>query len=114
MPGGDRTGPWGLGPRTGRAAGYCAGSNVPGYANPGFCRGRGRGFRRGFRGHGSGFWGQGMYPYPAPYNPETYPEPSREEEKAYLEDMAKGLEEEIKMIQQRLQELSKEKKEASQ
>jgi len=36
MPGGDRTEPWGLGPRTGRAVGYCAGSNVPGYSNPGF------------------------------------------------------------------------------
>jgi hypothetical protein len=56
-----------------------------------------------------------VYPYPAPYYSETYPEPpSREEEKAYLEDMAKGLEEEMKMIRERLQELSKEKKEASQ
>lgn len=34
MPRGDRTGPWGNGPKTGRAAGYCAGSPVPGYANP--------------------------------------------------------------------------------
>jgi hypothetical protein len=55
-----------------------------------------------------------MYPYPAPYHPETNPEPCREEEKAYLEDMVKGLEEELKMIQQRLQELSKEKKDNSQ
>jgi Family of unknown function (DUF5320) len=113
MPGGDRTGPWGLGPRTGRTVGYCAGYNVPGYANPGFAcgfgfgRGRGRGFGRGSR-------GRGMYPFPALYYPEAYIEPSKEEEKAYLEDMAKGLEEEIKTIQGRLQELSKEKKEASQ
>jgi len=114
MPGGDRTGPWGLGPRTGRAAGYCAGSNVPGYANIGFGRGRGRGFGRGFRGRGRFFWAEGAYPYPSPYYPETYPEPSKEEEKAYLEDMVKGLEEEIKMIRGRLQELSKEKKETSQ
>jgi len=34
MPGGDRTGPAGMGPMTGRAAGYCAGYNVPGYMNP--------------------------------------------------------------------------------
>jgi len=120
MPGGDKTGPWGLGPRTGRAAGYCTGNNVPGYANPGFIRGfgsgrgRGRGFGRGFQGCGRGFWRQGVYPYPAPYYPETYPSPSKEEEKAYLEDMVKGLEEELKMIQQRLQELSKEKKDNSQ
>ncbi|NIW15542.1 MAG: hypothetical protein GWN31_16790, partial [Candidatus Thorarchaeota archaeon] len=33
MPRGDRTGPWGLGPRTGRAAGYCAGYPVPGFMN---------------------------------------------------------------------------------
>jgi len=34
MPGGDGTGPMGLGPMTGRAAGYCAGHPVPGYMNP--------------------------------------------------------------------------------
>jgi len=33
MPGGDGTGPWGLGPRTGRRAGYCSGYNTPGFAN---------------------------------------------------------------------------------
>jgi hypothetical protein len=91
---------------------------MPGYANPGygrgFGRGWGRGFGRGFWGRGRGFWWRGVYPYPAPYYPETYyPEPSREQEKAYLEDMVKGLEEEMKMIRERLQELSKEKKEAS-
>ena len=44
MPRGDRTGPWGLGPRTGRAAGYCSGYPVPGYMNPtpGFGRGFGK------------------------------------------------------------------------
>jgi len=36
MPRGDGTGPAGMGPMTGRAAGYCAGYPVPGYANPGF------------------------------------------------------------------------------
>jgi hypothetical protein len=34
MPGGDRTGPMGMGPMTGRAAGYCAGYPVPGYMDP--------------------------------------------------------------------------------
>ncbi|MBN1861230.1 MAG: DUF5320 domain-containing protein [Candidatus Thermoplasmatota archaeon] len=117
MPGGDRTGPWELGPRTGRAAGYCAGYNVPGYANPGsgrgfgFGGGRGRGFGRGYWRRGRGFWGPARYPYPEPYYPEPYLEPSRDEEKTYLENMMKGLEEEIKQIRERLQELSKEKKE---
>ena len=34
MPWGDGTGPAGLGPMTGRAAGYCAGYPMPGYMNP--------------------------------------------------------------------------------
>ena len=34
MPRGDGTGPAGLGPMTGRAAGFCAGFPVPGYMNP--------------------------------------------------------------------------------
>ena len=34
MPFGDGTGPVGLGPMTGRAAGFCAGYPVPGYMNP--------------------------------------------------------------------------------
>jgi len=33
MPAGDRTGPLGLGPMTGRAAGYCSGFPGPGYMN---------------------------------------------------------------------------------
>ena len=39
MPRGDRTGPAGLGPMTGRAAGFCAGYPVPGYMNPVGARG---------------------------------------------------------------------------
>ena len=33
MPGGDGTGPWGWGPRTGRAAGFCSGYRMPGFMN---------------------------------------------------------------------------------
>jgi len=33
VPGGDGTGPAGMGPMTGRAAGYCAGYPAPGYLN---------------------------------------------------------------------------------
>ena len=61
MPRGDATGPAGLGPMTGRAAGYCAGYNMPGYANPiggrgfGMGYGRGFGFGRGSRGGGFGW-----------------------------------------------------------
>lgn len=52
MPGGDRTGPMGMGPMTGRGMGYCAGFAVPGYAGPpggGYGRGWGRGRSRGWR-----------------------------------------------------------------
>lgn len=111
MPGGDRTGPMGRGPMTGRRLGYCTGYNEPGYANPGYDRGLGRGWGRGFgRGYwrcGRGFWWRGYYP--EPYNPKV---PSRKEEKIYLENMVKDLEEEIKSIKDRLQELSKEEKES--
>lgn len=34
MPLGDGTGPMGLGPMTGRAAGFCAGFGRPGFTNP--------------------------------------------------------------------------------
>jgi len=54
MPGGDRTGPMGMGPMTGRAAGYCAGFPVPGYMNAG----PGRGFGGGRFGAGRGGWGR--------------------------------------------------------
>lgn len=34
MPRGNGTGPAGMGPMTGRAAGYCAGYSMPGFMNP--------------------------------------------------------------------------------
>jgi len=96
MPGGDRTGPVGRGPMTGRAAGYCSG-----YQNPGYSRGFGRGF-----GRGRGFWGRSNYP--ESYYSQTS---NREEEKIYLENMVKDLEGEIKTIREKIYDLSKEKKE---
>lgn len=69
MPRGDQSGPDGMGPMTGRGAGYCNGYDRPGYANPvsrgygrmGYGRGPGRGFGRGYR---SGF--QPVMPYGQP------------------------------------------------
>ena len=44
MPGGNRTGPEGKGPATGRGLGYCTGSDTPGYTKgPGIGLGRGLG-----------------------------------------------------------------------
>ena len=60
MPGGDRTGPAGLGPMSGRAAGYCAGYPFPGYMNPIPGRGFGFGFGRGGRGRRNWFYATGL------------------------------------------------------
>jgi hypothetical protein len=54
MPRGDKTGPTGMGPMTGRRAGFCAGFGMPGYENPMPGRGLGMGF-----GRGRGAWGRG-------------------------------------------------------
>jgi len=110
MPGGDGTGPMGRGPMTGRAMGQCAGYPTPGYTTPGYGKGLNRswdrGFRRGHWGRGRGFWWRGYNP--EPYYPQAQ---SKEEKKIYLENIVKNLEEEIKDIQERINELSKEKKE---
>ncbi|MDD2247185.1 MAG: DUF5320 domain-containing protein [Proteiniphilum sp.] len=45
MPTGDRTGPMGQGPRTGRARGFCSGFDAPGYEDGSF-RNRGWGIGR--------------------------------------------------------------------
>jgi len=113
MPAGDRTGPMGMGPMTGRAAGYCAGYPVPGYLNP--VGGRGIGFGRGYgRGPGMGRgrmarWG-GYYPMPYSYG--LYPvQPTSKEEKTLLEDQMKMLQGEMDAIKQRIEELGKQEKE---
>ena len=55
MPSGNRTGPMGQGPRTGRSLGFCSGYDTPGYAK-GFGMDMGRGFGRGMgMGRGAGF-----------------------------------------------------------
>ena len=51
MPRGDGTGPGGMGPMTGRGAGYCAGYSVPGYMNP-----YGGRYPGGGRAFGGGIW----------------------------------------------------------
>lgn len=47
MPGGNKTGPMGEGPMTGRGAGYCSGINFSGFSNAGPRRGVGMGAGRG-------------------------------------------------------------------
>ncbi len=120
MPGGDRTGPVGYGPMTGRAAGYCAGYGVPGYMNPipGFGRGfgmfsRGRGFGRRTMYNPRGllrprFWGapfvQGM---PMPGYADPYQAPTKEEELEILKEQRDFLNKEAKGLEKRIADLSK-------
>jgi len=106
MPGGSGTGPMGMGPRTGRAAGYCAGSGMPGYATMAPGRGFGRGFGRG-RGFfgGRGGWRNWMRfgRSPVPYDaPPSYPQPDPEMEKRALRDQADALKAEMEYINSRL------------
>lgn len=110
MPGGDRTGPAGMGPRTGRSAGFCAGYSNPGYANTFGGRGFfGFGRRIGFgrnMGRGRGFWR-----WPANYsNVPDYSAVLPEEETQFLKDQIKTLEEQMKITKERLNEIRKEQK----
>ena len=117
MPYGDGTGPSGMGPMTGRAAGYCAGYSLPGYANryPGSPR-YGRGHRNWFYATGLPGWSRGRMNYPVwgggaarqPYVPEMSPETEAD----MLKNQAQMMQEEINSINERIKELEtmKEKK----
>jgi hypothetical protein len=106
-----------MGPMTGRRGGYCAGYDMPGYANPAFGRGgyfgrgmgrgggRGRGFRHWFlpfwgRIHPFGSWPQAGYGS-APMDKET--------EMEMLKAEAADMEGALKQIQERLTKLQEEK-----
>lgn len=112
MPGGDRTGPMGMGAMTGRAAGYCAGFGASGYAQPGPGRGFGYGRGRGFGGGGRGWrnmycatgrpgwarFGRGAIPY-------GFRAPDPETETAALRNQAEMLKTELDAIEKRLSEI---------
>lgn len=103
MPGRNGTGPLGMGPMTGRAAGYCAGYAQPGNTNyaPGGCFGWGRGNQRGGgRGRGWGFISQTGYPNPTPAN-ESYRITSLEQQAKYLEDSLESIHREINNLKTR-------------
>jgi len=108
MPRGDGTGPAGMGPMTGRAAGYCAGYPVPGFANP--IPGRGSGFGYG-RGLGLGFRGGRRafpffgYGYGYPYAPSLGTEPTPQQEIEVLQNQSKYLQDSLEGINKRIAEL---------
>jgi len=101
MPQGDRTGPVGAGPRTGRALGYCGGYEAPGFAHSrpgGFGRGLGRGrglaMRHGF--FAGAPFGRGF---------ATYAPPTREETLSGLKANAEWLKGQLETVNKRIEEL---------
>jgi len=105
MPRGNGTGPMGAGPMTGRAAGYCAGFTTPGFANQAGYGAFGRGMGRGAGGRGRGIGGGFRNRF---YAPEAMKAPtiSVDQEKEYLKNEAKVLENELEMLKKRLDELN--------
>jgi len=112
----------GMGPMTGRAAGYCAGYSVPGYMNPVMGRaagfgwgrgaGRGRGFGRGI-GFGRGRWVAPYYgntPYLPPAGLPYGAAPTREQELDGLKGQAEYFQSALEDIKTRMEELEAGKK----
>ena len=119
MPRGDGTGPAGMGPMTGRAAGFCAGYPAAGYMNPvggrgywGRGRGGGRGRRNWFYATGLPGWARAGHGWPArgglayggpPLAPTVTPQQELEGLKGqaeYLEDALDGIKKRIEELQQ--------------
>jgi hypothetical protein len=122
MPAGDATGPFGMGPRTGRSMGYCSGYDMPGWANwrptrrffgrgwapRGFGRGRGgRGWRHWYYATGLPRWARWSASSAWSYGPVAEP-PSREEEMSALKDEAAWLKEQLDAINRRMDEMGQE------
>ena len=96
MPRGDRTGPMGMGPMTGRGMGCCAaGATSAGYPNTGFGMGRGR--RRMF--HKTGLPGWARYD-----SQGTMPDA---DEKEILQNQAGFLEKQLREVRERLKSYEK-------
>lgn len=116
MPWGDRTGPRGEGPMTGRALGYCAGYSTPGYTK-GYGMGLGRGWGRGMglgrgRGRGYGGWWRGGIPL---YQPYTIPPPiytpapvlTQKDQLSMLKQEKEYMESEMNEIKRAMEDITK-------
>ena len=98
---------------TGRAAGYCAGAGVPGYANPipgrGMGWGLGGGWGRGNRWrhwyYATGLPGWARAGYAPAWAPGPAAPPPVEQEAGYLKQQASWLQQQLDAIQKRIQEL---------
>lgn len=119
MPFGDRTGPLGMGPRTGRGMGYCGGRQMLGSVNTvpgrGFGgRGRGRGWRHRFYATGlTGWqraamgWPPGGFGFPNPVPFDT-PLITREQELSLLEADLRCMEQTAENLRRRIDEMKAE------
>ena len=115
MPRGDRTGPLGQGPMTGRAAGYCTGNAVPGFMNPaaglgmGMAWGRGGGLGRGmaFRRGWGGFGVAPFVPYPASAGGAVAGEEVSAAEADALKAQLAGLQAAVEQISGRLEQIAR-------
>ncbi|MGQ1948778.1 DUF5320 domain-containing protein [Geofilum sp. OHC36d9] len=119
MPSGDRTGPMGQGPVTGRGLGFCSGYDSPGFTkgfggggrqsggfnNGGYGSGMGRGMRNGF---GAGR-GRNRFNSSADASFAGFSGLSRTDEKKYLQSQVEALRQTQKDIEQRLKELENDK-----
>jgi hypothetical protein len=99
MPRGDRTGPMGAGPRTGRGLGYCSGNNWPGFANQGAGFQSWSGFGRGGAGRG---WRHRFFATGIPGWAANTPE----QETADLHAQADELKAQLDAIQKRIDEIT--------
>ena len=116
MPGGDGTGPMGMGPMTGRAAGNCAGYGVPGQMNRipgrglGMGRGGGRGFRHWYYATGLTRWQRAAMGWPAPgvsfAGSAAAPVVTKEQQVDALKAQADVLAEQLEFVRKRIEELS--------
>ena len=98
MPGGDRTGPLGEGPLTGRRLGYCAGFDRPGFMNvrSNWGGGYGRRFRGGYTGRGPGLGFRHRYG-------DLYRwEPDEVSEKTLIENEIRILKDQLSSLEDRL------------
>ena len=114
MPGGNGTGPAGLGAMTGRGAGFCAGYAVPGYTNPagrhrflGRGRGGGRGWRNWFHATGLPSWARANFRFSGPVTPTV----ATEQEVEGLKQQAEFLQNSLSQINERIEQLEKAKAE---
>ena len=111
MPAGNKMGPEGEGPLTGKGMGYCAGYPQPGFHHPGLGYHRWARFGRGRRFRNRYFARDFGYGYPAApgygFAAAVEQPPTPEEEQHILNQHASWLQEQLDAINSRLQKINK-------